>query len=429
MKLRKLAAGSLVFCMVAGAMVSSAYADEIVINYPTFQVGANASAPAIAELVNRFNEEYAGQYRIEVEEVPGDENYADKITVQIASSETLPPVVYGAGQKLLDLALQADAVRDITEDVDADPDWAAMYTESWEDINCRDGKKYASSMESEMIGYFYNKELFEQAGIDGPAATWDEFFEDLDKLKEAGITPLAMDTADGAWCTQLLIGAYLASTEEGMEFLKTKYPTDYNNEAMINAMAKAQELYQNDTTLDAVGGAYENAANNFFSGNVAIICNGPWMISDFSDESKTEAGFADKVGAAAYPDSFVYDAPIEGMFVTKQDDPALEEAAVAMVKFFTSNEAQAVALDLSGMVPASSAVEITDEVLEKYPLLGEFLSQASACENRASTLTGNMVPGLEDVWDNELPNLASGASTPEEFCQVLTDFASANPAQ
>ena len=140
-----------------------------------------------------------------------------------------------------------------------------MYTESWEDINCRDGKKYASSMESEMIGYFYNKELFEQAGIDGPAATWDEFFEDLDKLKEAGITPLAMDTADGAWCTQLLIGAYLASTEEGMEFLKTKYPTDYNNEAMINAMAKAQELYQNYTTLDAVGGAYENAANNFFS--------------------------------------------------------------------------------------------------------------------------------------------------------------------
>ena len=30
---------------------------------------------------------------------------------------------------------------------------------------------------------------------------------------------------------------------------------------------------RNYTTLDAVGGAYENAANNFFSGNVAMICN------------------------------------------------------------------------------------------------------------------------------------------------------------
>ena len=37
-----------------------------------------------------------------------------------------------------------------------------------------------------------------------------------------------------------------------------------------------------------------------------------------------------------------------------------------------------------------------------------------------------MVPGLEDVFSAELPNLASGAYTPEQFCQVLTDFASAN---
>jgi raffinose/stachyose/melibiose transport system substrate-binding protein len=117
------------------------------------------------------------------------------------------------------------------------------------------------------------------------------------------------------------------------------------------------------------------------------------------------------------------------MFVTKQDDPDLEAAAVAMVKFFTSNEAQALALDMEGMVPASADVEISDEILEKYPILGEFLTAAAECENRASTLTGNMVPGLEDVWDNELPNLASGASSPEDFCQVLTDFATANPAQ
>ena len=37
-----------------------------------------------------------------------------------------------------------------------------------------------------------------------------------------------------------------------------------------------------------------------------------------------------------------------------------------------------------------------------------------------------MVPGLEDTFSAELPNLASGADTPEQFCQVLTDFATAN---
>ena len=61
--------------------------------------------------------------------------------------------------------------------------------------NSRDGKIYASSMEGQVIGYFYNKDLFKQAGITEPAKTWDEFFQQCDKLKAAGITPLSMDTA------------------------------------------------------------------------------------------------------------------------------------------------------------------------------------------------------------------------------------------
>ena len=399
---------------------------EIVINYPTFQVGINTSAPVIAKLVEEFNAEYAGKYRIEIEEVPGDANYADKMKVMMSTGE-LPVVVYGAGYKLLDLALEAGLVVDLTDAVNADADWKAMYSDTWEAVNCRNGKIYASSMESELIGYFYNKEIFEQVGIK-PAETWDEFFDNCDKLKAAGITPLAMDTADGAWCTQLMMGAMIATSgSDGLAFMTNKYPTDYNNAAMIDALGKVQKMYTEYTTLDANGGAYENAANNFFSGNVAIIANGPWMIGDFSDTSKTEEGFADKVGVAVYPGGFVYDSPIEGMFVTKQDDPALEEAGIAMVKFFTSAKAQQIALEMQGMVPAAATVEITQNALQTFPLLGDFLSQAADCDVRATTFTGLMVPGLEDLWSSELPNLASGTYTPEQMAQVLTDFATANP--
>lgn len=405
---------------------SESTGDEIVINYPTFQVGTNTAAPVVAELVNRFNEEYAGQYRIEIEEVPGDANYAERIQVQISSGQ-LPPVVYGGGYNLLDLALEADLVVDLTDVVNADPEWAAMYdNDAWQAANCRDGKIYASSSEGQLIGYFYNKELFDQVGIQ-PATTWEEFFDNCDKLLAAGITPLAMDTADGAWVSMLLMGAMVATSgDEGLEFMNTKYPTDYNIEPVVNAVAEMQKWYQNYTTLDAVGGAYENAANNFFSGNVAMICNGPWMIGDFSDTSKTPEGFDEKVGVATYPGGFVYDAPIEGMFVTKQDDPALEEAAIAMVKFFTSPEAQTLALEMQGMVPAAASVEITDTATTNFPLLGEFLNMASECTVRSNTFTGNMVPGLQDLFSAELPNLANGTYTPEQFCQILTDFATEN---
>ena len=277
-----------------------------------------------------------------------------------------------------------------------------------------------------MIGYYYNKELFNQAGIK-PAETWEEFFDNCDRLLAAGITPLAMDTADGAWCTQLLLGAMIAgSGDEGLEFMNTSYPTNYNIPSVVDAIAKIQKLYQTCTTLDANGGAYENAANNFFSENVAMICNGPWMIGDFSDTSKTTEGFSDKVGVATYPGGFVYDAPIEGMFVTKQSDPALEEAGIAMVKFFTSPESQQLALEMQGMVPAAASVEITDTATTNFPLLGEFLNIASECTVRSNAFTGNMVPGLQDLFSAELPNLANGTYTPEQFCQILTDFAAAN---
>ena len=400
---------------------------EIVIHYPTFQVGANTSAPVIAKLVEEFNAEYAGTYRIEIEEVPGDANYADKMKVMMSTGE-LPVVVYGGGYKLLDLALEAGLVVDLTDAVNADPDWKAMYNKTWEDANCRDGKIYATSMESELIGYFYNKEIFEQVGIK-PAETWDEFFANCEKLKAAGITPLAMDTADGAWCTQLMMGAMIATSgADGLSFMSNKYPTDYNNAAMVDALANVQKMFAEYTTLDANGGAYENAANNFFSENVAMIANGPWMIGDFSDTTKTEEGFADKVGVAVYPGGFVYDSPIEGMFVTKQSDPALEEAGIAMVKFFTSAHAQQTALEMQGMVPAAATVEITQTALDTFPLLGDFLSQAADCGVRSTTFTGLMVPGLEDLWSTELPNLASGVYTPEQMAQVLTDFATANPA-
>lgn len=400
--------------------------EEIVINYPTFQCGVNTAAPVVDQLIEEFNAEYAGKYRIQKEDVPGDANYVDKIKVQLGTGD-LPPVVYGGGYNLLDLARAKDVVVDLTPYVEADPEWKALYSDVALTTNSRDGKIYASSSEGSLVGYFYNKELFEKAGIAEPAKTWDEFWEQCDKLKAAGITPLALDTADSAWVTSLWAGAMIATSgDEGYEFMKQMNPIDYNNQPTIDAFTNVQKMLQEYTTLDAIGGKYEHAANNFLSGQAAMIANGPWMIGDFSDETKTTADFADKVGVAIFPGNFVYDAPIQGYFVTKQDDPALEEAAVEMVKFFTSAHAQQVALEVQGMVPASSTVEITETAKQNYPLLVEFLDLAEGATVRTDNLQATMYPNLLDVVSQELPLLASGEMTPTEFCQTLSTEAAKN---
>lgn len=400
--------------------------EEIVINYPTFQCGVNTASPVVDQLIEEFNAEYAGKYRIQKEDVPGDANYVDKIKVQLGTGD-LPPVVYGGGYNLLDLALAKDVVVDLTSYVEADPEWKELYSDVALTTNSRDGKIYASSSEGSLVGYFYNKDLFEKAGIAEPAKTWDEFWEQCDKLKAAGITPLALDTADSAWVTSLWAGAMIATSgDEGYEFMKQMNPIDYNNQPTIDAFTNVQKMLQEYTTLDAIGGKYEHAANNFLSGQAAMIANGPWMIGDFSDETKTTADFADKVGVAIFPGNFVYDAPIQGYFVTKQDDPALEEAAVEMVKFFTSAHAQQVALEVQGMVPASSTVEITETAKQNYPLLVEFLDLAEGATVRTDNLQATMYPNLLDVVSQDLPLLASGEMTPTEFCQTLSTEAAKN---
>ena len=142
----------------------------------------------------------------------------------------------------------------------------------------------------------------------------------------------------------------------------------------------------------------------------SMLANGPWMIGDFSDTSMAEEGFADKVGVALFPGNFVYDAPIQGYIVTKQDDPKVEEAAIEMVKFFTSAEAQQTAMEMQGMVPASNTVELATTEGEK----------------RSDTLQATMYSNLLDVMSQQLPLLASGELDAKGFCQTLTDAAAKN---
>jgi raffinose/stachyose/melibiose transport system substrate-binding protein len=76
------------------------------------------------------------------------------------------------------------------------------------------------------VGLFYNKELFEQAGLDpeAPPTTWTEFLAAVQALKDAGINPIAIGEAD-RWPGHFW-WVYLAIREGGQDaFLKA-----YNRE-------------------------------------------------------------------------------------------------------------------------------------------------------------------------------------------------------
>ena len=402
---------------MAGGMATTVKADDVTeITFPTSWVGVSVNTEWFQDRLEAFNEEYGDSIKVNVEEIAGDQNYVDKLKV-LYSSNSLPDTFSTGGYNLIDS--MKDQLVDLTDYVD--DDWKKLATDACWDVNSRDGKIYGIPYTRQVIGYFYNKDLFAQAGIEKPAKTWDEFFEQCDKLLDAGITPLSMDTADSGWVTSLMLGAMIGESDEGEQFMNTMLPTDYNTKEFIDAATRIQTMFQKYTTPDAGGGKYENAASNLFMGQTAIIANGPWMISDFYDTSMVEDGFADKVGTAMYPGDVMYNSGKIGFNVASKDEKTLD-ATLTFVKFLTNEESQLKMLEITGDIPAMEGLT-SDNV---KPLVNEVIANGDKAAHSINDFQSLWYANVVDEISIQYPLLAQGEITPEEFAQALTDAAQKN---
>ncbi|HEX5807179.1 MAG TPA: extracellular solute-binding protein, partial [Anaerolineales bacterium] len=141
------------------------------------------------------------------------------------------------------------------------------------------GERYAIPLDVHPLMLFYNKELFEQAGIEPPGAepwTNAEFEDALAKLEAIDVTPLAMGTnfeAETLWVA--LLRQYGGSLTDAEGTTAT-----YNSEAGVRALEKVKELH--DTYTPDISGTGDPEVNLFKQGNVGMVFHGPWWISDLS---------------------------------------------------------------------------------------------------------------------------------------------------
>lgn len=418
---------SIFLALILLLVSATAFAEEYIIQYPTHQIGTNTSAPANAAMVEGFNEQYAGQYRIEVEEVPGDTNYRDKMLTLLQSGD-LPCMVYGTG--LIDAFYAQDVCVDLTPYLEEDPEWKAGLSETMLQHNSRDGKVVAIANESQLIGYYYNREIFDACGIDGPAETWEEFFEICDILKSNGYTPISMQTGDNAFASAMILSAMIDyCAGDAPTFLDTVERTaDYNQDYFLEALEMLKSIWDNGyTTADSVGGMYENAAINFISGNTAMICNGTWMISSFSDPSLGGSEeFASKVEIALYPGRVYMSNPLDGFMVTQGDEEHVA-AGIAQLKYWTSTDTMANNLRVCGLVPSGN-VEIPEDVLESNRLLADMLElQQQEGTQVIRSMNSLMYPNVGvSAFAQYLTLYVQGECTAEDVATAMTECAQEN---
>lgn len=402
---------------------------KVVLNVINYHVGTDYAAEYYDYLFTEFQKTEEGKnIEFKFEEIPTTDAYNQKIKLLISSGD-LPDIVFNGGNNITELAAKAGKVQDLTSFFEEDPEWKALFDEESLKFNSVDGKIYGVPVSKEISYIYYNKDLFTQAGLTPPEVayeTWDEFFQACDTFKEKGITPLGMDTADLGWLSNLWYSGLIGTNgQAGNDFMNTMYPTEYGTTEVLDATQSLQKMLAQYTTADAVGGKYDTMATHFFNSEVAMIPNGPWMIPDIRSTEKAPEGFYDKVGIMLLPGYGMEMVPTPGDMVGAKD-PEKIKAAVAFLKFETTKENQIKGLEMAGLQPVSTDIEIPASLTEADPLMAEVLDIQSKAKWTYGQNQAYWYQNVIDTFSTQLPELAYENISVEDFCKKLSEAAQKN---
>jgi raffinose/stachyose/melibiose transport system substrate-binding protein len=210
--------------------------------------------------------------------------------------------------------------------------------------------------------------------------------------------------------------------------MNTIHPLDYSTPEMIDGLAKIQLMLQKYTTKDAVGAKYADAVNNFYNGTTAMVANGPWMIGDLTNPEKVPADFINKVGYSAFPGqdgTGIVTTFREGLMVLSKDKEHAD-AAVKVVKCFSGLDAQKANLEMLGIAPLSSKVEISEQFKKDNPLVAELFTAAAGAKWIYKIFDMIDYSNVTPVYGQDYALLAYGQMTPEEMAADLTKAAEKN---
>ena len=154
------------------------------------------------------------------------------------------------------------------------------------------GKTYAMPMEVIGISLFANNTLLKKAGVTGTPTTWPEFEADLQKAKDAGITPLSLPNK-GGWTGDAVTNAIAATLvyknhpSFDADFVKGKASFSVwksSLQQLMDLQSKGFVDFKSELGVDE----WSTGISDFQAGKSAFYVQGAWNQSTF-----TKAGLDD----------------------------------------------------------------------------------------------------------------------------------------
>jgi raffinose/stachyose/melibiose transport system substrate-binding protein len=274
-------------------------------------------------------------------------------------------------------------------------------------------------MASVIHGFIYNKDAFNELGIEVPT-TEDEFFAALDKIREDGTyIPLAMGTND-QWEAATMgynnIGPNYWKGEEGRQALISgeQKLTDEAWTAPYATLARWAEYMGDGYEAQT----YPDSQNIFTLGRAAIYPAGSWEISGFNTQADFEMGAFKPPVRNAGDTCYISDHTDIGIGMNAATEHP--EAAETFLAWVASPEfAEIFGNALPGFFPLSSTpVELQD------PLAKEIVGWREECESTIRStyqILSRGTPNLEnETWGASVAAI-KGAKSPEELGAELQE--------
>lgn len=215
---------------------------------------------------------------VEVEGIQNEDLQRTRIPVALQSGEA-PDLFQQWGGGELVAQVNDGYLKDITDMVADDVDRLGGSVAPWQ----VDGKTYGLPYQFGPEGIWYRPSLFEQAGIEEPPATMDGLNDAVQKLKDAGIEPIAVGAADGWPAAHWWYNFALQSCPS--DVLQAANSTlDFSDECFVTAGEKLQEFIETEpfnsgfAATSAQQGA-TSSAGLVANGNAAMELMGQWNVS------------------------------------------------------------------------------------------------------------------------------------------------------
>ncbi|NLQ16993.1 extracellular solute-binding protein [Marinomonas sp. M1K-6] len=283
----------------------------------------------------------------------------------LLQSEQRPDIFYSWGGGNFQTRVDAGLLKDVSKEME---DVKSKFSDvSFNAFNYQ-GKQYGLPYMVSQVGFWYNKSLFQQAGVDADqVVTWDDFLGAIKKLQAAGITPITTAGGD-KWPVQFY-WALLTMRQAGQQGIQDaidKKEPAFAGEDFIKAGEELKRLVDLKPFQSGhLAASFGDSSGNFGDGKSAMQLMGDWNYLFQAQQSISGKGVGDdnlgwmnfpvlKDGKGKATDTL---GGIAGWVLTSEASPE----AVQWLKYFSNIEMQKHLASINMIIPVVKGADVAIE--------------------------------------------------------------------